>query len=127
MKKIIERQLTKFGILSGHLSNLIIPGVQKAATSSLHHYLTQHPAIAGGRVKEAHFFDLDSKFSQGEKWYKQQFPHTSRYVLDATPNYLYEKHIPIRIKETLGNNVRFIIVLRDPVSRCFSAWNIYRK
>lgn len=127
MKKTIERQLTKVGVLSGHLPNLIIPGVQKAATSSLFHYLVQHPSIVGGNIKEIHFFDLDNKFNRGKKWYKQQFPHYEDYILDATPSYLYEKHIPIRIKETLGKNVRFIIVLRDPVSRSFSAWNMYRK
>ena len=127
MYKALARRLTKFGVLPGHLPNLIIPGVQKAATSSLYHYLTQHPSITGGNIKEIHFFDLDRKFSRGVKWYKQQFPHTRDYILDATPNYLYEKHIPIRIKETLGSNVRFIIVLRDPVSRCFSAWNMYRQ
>jgi len=127
MYKTLERKFTKLGVLPGHLPNLIIPGVQKAATSSLYHYLVQHPSIVGGNVKEVHFFDLDSKFSGGKKWYKQQFPHANEYILDATPNYLYEQHIPIRIKATLGENVRFIIVLRDPVSRCFSAWNMYRQ
>ncbi len=125
--KVLKRRLTKLGILPGHLPNLIIPGVQKAATSSLYHYLVQHSSITGGIVKEVHFFDLDSKFSKGKKWYKQQFPYTEDYILDATPNYLYEKHIPVRIKETLGDNVKFIIILRDPVSRCFSAWNMYRQ
>lgn len=127
MKKTTERLLTKFGILPGHLPNLIIPGVQKAATSSLHYYLTQHHSIVGGKVKEPSFFDLNQKFTKGKKWYKQQFPHARKYILDATPNYLYEKHTPIRIKKILGNNIRFIIVLRDPVSRCFSAWNMYRQ
>lgn len=127
MYKSLKREFTKLGILPGHLPNLIIPGVQKAATSSLYHYLVQHPSISGGNIKELHFFDLDSKFSRGKKWYKQQFPNANDYILDATPNYLYEEHIPLRIKETLGNNVRFIVVLRDPVSRCFSAWNMYRQ
>lgn len=127
MYKALKRKLTNLGMLPGHLPNLIIPGVQKAATSSLHHYLTQHPSITGGNIKELHFFDLDSKFGRGKKWYKQQFPNANDYILDATPNYLYEDHIPLRIKETLGNNVKFIIVLREPVSRCFSAWNMYRQ
>ena len=127
MYKTLERKFTKLGLLPGNLPNLIIPGVQKAATSSLYHYLVQHPAIVGGNTKEIHFFDLDSKFLRGAKWYKQQFPHAREYILDATPNYLYEQHIPTRIKETLGNDVRFIVVLREPVSRCFSAWNMYRQ
>lgn len=127
MYKSLERKLTKLGVLRGHLPNLIIPGVQKAATSSLHHYLVQHPSIIGGNIKEVHFFDLDRKFSRGKKWYKQQFPHAKDYILDATPNYLYERHIPLRIKETLGDEVRFIVILREPVSRCFSAWNMYRQ
>lgn len=127
MNKALERKFTKLGLLPGNLPNLIIPGVQKAATSSLYHYLVQHPSVVGGNIKEMHFFDLDSKFFRGEKWYKQQFPHAEEYILDATPNYLYEQHIPLRIKETLGNNVRFIVVLREPVSRCFSAWNMYRQ
>lgn len=124
---MIKKILSRIGILPGHLPNLIIPGVQKAATTSLYHYLTQHPEITGGATKEIHFFDIDHKFALGTGWYKKQFLRRSRYILDATPSYLYEEHIPVRIRDTLGMEVKFIVLLRDPVSRCFSAWNMYRQ
>jgi hypothetical protein len=111
----------------GHFPNLLILGVQKAATSSLHNYLVQHPSVSGGAKKEIHFFDVDDTYRLGRKWYQRQFQENNQWILDSTPRYIYVKRAPRRVKKILGDNVKFIVLLREPVSRSFSAWNMYRE
>src|SRR5215213_7901739 len=45
------------------MPNFFIVGAQKAGTTSLHHYLDQHPQVYMSPVKEPFFFDheIDSK------------------------------------------------------------------
>ena len=39
---------------------------------------------------------------------------------DFTPTYLFDKYAPERILSSLGKNVKFIIILRNPVDRAYS-------
>ena len=43
------------------LPNFIIIGAYKSGTTSLYHYLRQHPEIFMSRVKEANFFAHEKK------------------------------------------------------------------
>src|ERR1051325_11557414 len=62
------------------LPSFLIIGAQRAGTTSLFHYLLQHPDVVGPRggdeavwwVKETHFFD--EKYSKGPDWYRSFFP-----------------------------------------------------
>jgi len=111
------------------LPNTIIVGAQKAGTSSLYGYLTQHPDILGSNRKEVHYFDGGTdprvdNFEKGEQWYRAHFPlkaKTSRRtrILEATPSYLFVPHGPSRIA-ALVPNVKMIVVLREPVERAIS-------
>jgi len=38
---------------------LLIIGVQKGGTTSLHNYLSQHPTLSSSKEKELHFFDTN--------------------------------------------------------------------
>ncbi len=108
--------------------NFLIIGAGKAGTSSLHHYLKQHPEIFMPKTKETHYFIYDDVYSDGpDKFvatlYKKAELYKSRG--DATPTYFRhaDKVIP-RIKETYGNNMpKLILLLRDPVAR---AWSHYQ-
>jgi Sulfotransferase domain len=108
-----------------NLPSIMIIGAQKAATSSLHNYLIQHPDIQEGNEKEVHFFDYNFNYNKGINWYQDQFPENGRLFLDSTPRYLYEKDVPRRIKQHIENDIKFIVVLREPLSRAYSAWNMY--
>ncbi len=107
---------------------VFIVGAQKAGTSSLHAYLVQHPNITGPSVKEIHFFNQEMNYKKGLPYYLSHFPviNKSKYALDSTPAYLYSSKVPQRI-HVFRSNAKIIIVLREPVSRAYSAFNMYRQ
>lgn len=109
-------------------SFVFVVGAQKAGTTSLHSYLVQHPEIAGATVKELHFFDSESQYSKGANFYLSHFPFftSAKYAIDATPAYLYNHDAAERIY-AFKPEAKIIILLRDPVSRAFSAFNMYKQ
>jgi hypothetical protein len=111
--------------------SFLIIGAQKAATSSLYSYLIQHPNLVPAKNKEVNFFNVDSNYYQGKKWYHAQFhryinPLKRHVTLEATPEYLYIPFVAERIAK-YNPNMKFIVVFREPVSRAYSAWNMFRK
>jgi hypothetical protein len=50
------------------LPNLLIVGAAKCGTSSLHHYLDQHPDVSMSRPKETNFFVREDRRSRGRRW-----------------------------------------------------------
>jgi hypothetical protein len=116
-------------VLPGHLPDFLIVGAQKAATSSLYYYLSQHPNIIGSRPKEVCFFDRDENYSKGINWYRKNFPKTkitkeAKYF-EATPAYIYRSFAAERIYN-FNPKIKIIVILRDPVERAFSAWKMYK-
>lgn len=111
------------------LPNCLIIGAQKAGTSSLYHYLIQHPQVHKSLKKEIHYFDgglKDNKdtFLRGKNWYRSHFPlqkemKKNDVCIDATPMYLFNPLAPARIK-TLLPTAKLIILLRNPVERAIS-------
>lgn len=113
--------------LPANLPNFFILGAAKAGTSSLYHYLRQHPAIYLPQEKEPHFFDDDRSYAKGLSYYtKRHYKGAEKFPArgDATPAYLHRYQLTIpRIQETYGAfSPRFLIMLRDPVQR---AWSHY--
>jgi Sulfotransferase domain len=115
------------------MPNLFIIGAAKAGTTALYDYLTQHPQVYLSRVKEPMFFSREEKYARGLDWYEAEyFNGAEDYPVrsEATPHYLYwsEKVAP-RIKDVYGERpVKFIVSLRDPVSRAYSwYWNMVRE
>ncbi len=53
------------------LPNFLIVGGQKCGTSSLHHYLANHPSVWSPEKKELHFFDY--YYDYGVPFYKRFF------------------------------------------------------
>jgi hypothetical protein len=110
--------------------SFIIIGAMKAGTTSLYHYLVQHPCIAPARNKELRFFD--HRFhSYGLDWYWRRFPSVWEQKRagarlgckiktgEASPYYLMHPHAPRRVKKVLPQ-VKLIVVLRNPVDRTYS-------
>ena len=54
------------------LPNVIIIGVVRSGTTSLYHYLAQHPSISKSAYDELGYFD--SNYELGLNWYKSLFP-----------------------------------------------------
>lgn len=104
------------------LPNSIIIGAQKAGTSHIFQMLARHPEVSVSFRPEGHFFD--SRFGRGIGWYRSWFPvswKTKKAVLEKTPFYLFHPRCAERIHATLPA-VRLIAILRNPVSRAYSAY-----
>jgi|SRR5690625_520161 len=115
----------------GNEPGFIIAGAQKAATTSLHYYLNQHPVLRGSNPKEVAYFHDDRNFKKGLKWYKKAFidfknPFKNNLFFETTPEYLYYEKVPKRIYD-FNPDMKIIIVLREPIQRAFSAWTMYSK
>jgi Sulfotransferase domain len=114
------------------LPDFLVIGAQRAGTTTLYHYLVQHPQVLGAVAdKEVHFFDLG--FTGGLDAYRAAFPtrnavrraargHARVRVGEATPYYLFHPAVPDRVASSLCD-VALIAILRDPVER---AWSQYR-
>ena len=106
-------------------------GVQKAGTSSLDAYLRTHPGLCMAKVKEVHLFDDDRTYFKrtldGYAAYHRQFAPTSSTQLigEITPAYMYWNDAPRRIWE-YNPAMRLIALLRNPITRAFSQWNMQR-
>ncbi|WP_336066753.1 sulfotransferase domain-containing protein [Mesoflavibacter sp. CH_XMU1404-2] len=103
--------------------DFICVGTQKAGTTTLHDVLKHHPNIYLPERKEAHFFDIDQRFNKGLDWWLQTFfkgDKNNKKIGVFTPEYLFFKNIPERIKEVLGTDLKIIIVLRQPARRAYS-------
>jgi len=107
------------------LPNLIIGGATRAGTTSLFTYLSWHPDICASTVKETNYFTplLSNNRMQPVNRYYEYFKNCSdqsKYVMEATPIYLYGgKKIAEAIYKQLGH-IKIIFLLRDPIQRFFS-------
>jgi hypothetical protein len=126
IKNKIKRRVRS--IFPGNSPDFMIIGAQKSGTSSLHYYLKQHPNLTGSSPKEIHYFDKRIYFDYSLKWYENHFVRKSfkkQLYFESTPNYLYHPEIASTLKQ-LYPELKFIIVLRNPTSRAYSAWNMYK-
>ena len=104
----------------------LIIGAQKAGSTALDQCLRQHPDIGMAAVKEVHYFDDEERFRNGTNdhtAYEAHFPTGKRFLGEATPIYLWWKPACERIHR-YNPAMKLIAVLRDPVERAFSHWNM---
>lgn len=107
--------------------DIFIIGVQKGGTTSLHDILLGNGEICGFGSKEKHFFDHNSLWFRGYDNYLSSFKKCTpgKITIDATPMFAVES-VPKRIKETYSKSslskLKFILILREPISREFSAF-----
>ena len=109
------------------LPDFLIIGAQRGGTTSLFNYLAGHPAVAAVRDKELHYFDLN--LSAGRGWYQAHFPlrlARAQRVGEATPMYLFHPAAPQAV-QTLLPRVKLIALLRNPVDRAYSHYQLERR
>ena len=116
--------------------NFIIAGFPKCGTTSLHHYLEEHPEVYMPTQKELHFFTCNilSKLNKGPNdaiVKRTQINSSEKYlnfyksvrneiaIGDASPSYINYPSQFKKIKEYL-NDPKVIIILRDPIDRAYS-------
>jgi len=106
------------------IPNWMCIGVPKAGTTSLYHALQAHPEIWMPESKETQFFSSPD-YLKGVEWYLKKFysgADSGKAVGELSPKYLIHRDVPKRIRKTLGKDIRFLVILRNPVDR---AWSHY--
>jgi hypothetical protein len=116
-------------VMGGHQPDFLIIGAQKCGTTSLFSYLKECDGLIGSHLKEVHFFDREDRFSKEEKWYESHFckwPGSKGLFFEASPTYICREKVPLRLKE-YKSDLKLIVLLREPVGRAYSAWNMYQQ
>ncbi|PLX81802.1 MAG: hypothetical protein C0617_15810 [Desulfuromonas sp.] len=118
------------------LPNFLIIGVPKAGTTSLDHYLRQHPQIFLPQKKELHYFSYrflkESLAGPGDLGSLQSVCSTFREyencfcnagevsaIGEISPSYFYFREVAHEMRKRLGN-IKVVISLRDPLKRAYS-------
>jgi len=112
------------------IPNLFIIGAPKSGTTALANNISQHKDIFISEQKEPRFFDADTFYDFKEdyltknleeylKLFNAQEAKESKYRLDASVFNMYSKNSIDSILE-LSPNVKFIVLLREPVSATLS-------
>jgi len=111
------------------IPDFMIVGAMKSGTTSLFHYLIQHPELIPSLRKEVHYFDGGlnpnyDNFERGIKWYRSNFPlnmliQKEHKTFEASPLYLFNPLAPERIYNCLPD-LKIIAILRNPTERAIS-------
>ncbi len=120
-----------------NLPRFVCVGAGKSGTTALYHYLRQHPKVFLPAQKELQFFawpDL-AAFDAGpgtsrsrDDWIKEESDYRAMYSEapidavsgDISPTYLYASGAPDRMLEMLGEDLRIVVMLRNPVEKVIS-------
>jgi hypothetical protein len=123
----------------GRSPTFVIPGASKSGTTSLHHYLTEHPDIYMPSDKELHFFSREQNYERGIEAYEQHFAGCDgeTAVGEASPTYFYHGNVwvesggelrwlpeddsAVRISEAYPD-IDVLVTLRNPVTRAYSQY-----
>ena len=114
------------------LPNFLIIGVPKAGTTSVYFWLKQHPEVFMSPIKEPHYFSQIGNKDHITKWedYLKLFEAAKHEKVrgEASTSYFhfYKTSIPL-IKEKLGEHVKLLLILRNPIERAWSHWLMYCK
>jgi hypothetical protein len=118
------------------MPSFLVIGAAKSGTTSLYHYLAQHPDVFMSPVKEPKFFALEGERPSfrgpGDaeadavttlEDYRALFEGVNgeSAVGEASPLYLYLEKAVGRIKHHVPE-AKFIAVLRNPVDRAYSSF-----
>jgi hypothetical protein len=115
--------------------NLFVIGAQKCGTTWLHRQLALHSEIFMSRPKELDFFGRAENVGNERALaaYLARFDggQGARWRGESTPHYFWKRasgvpggdHDPATfLRDTLGTDLRLIVLLRDPVSRAASGY-----
>jgi hypothetical protein len=119
------------------LPTFLVVGPPRAATTSLHYYLAQHPDIAMSTTKEPNYFLFDHSGARPRPYvandprivaksvtdrsaYERLFRVTTESAVgEVSPLYLYTEQTPGDAAALLPD-VKAVAIVRDPVERAYS-------
>ena len=108
--------------------DFFVIGAAKAGTTALHQYCVKHPDVGTGKLKEIHFFDHFNFFEKLPVNYEPlhnvfDFSTNKKTYGDFTPDYIYFEESARLIWE-YNPKAKIIAILRNPIHRAFSQWNM---
>jgi hypothetical protein len=106
--------------------DFVVIGAQKAGTTALFDYLKDDPRLNLSKVKETHFFDNEQLDWSAPDYgvYHARFDQTrSGLKGEATPIYIFWPNSLERLA-AYNPDARLILMLRDPVRRAYSHWQM---
>jgi hypothetical protein len=134
----LRRGLVRYGELTADYRpppDFLIIGTKRGGTTSLWHYLVQHPLVfrlfPAWNGKSPHYFE--ENWYRGHRWYRSHFPTARARAWrerrhrgpsrcgEASPLYMFHPLVAQRVRETLPG-VKLLVLLRDPVERAYSHW-----
>ena len=79
-RQTAKQVLRRYGVATSALRrgpDFVIIGAKRSGTTSLYHYLLEHPAIQPlfprrQHIKGVHYYD--SNYERGLRWYRSHFP-----------------------------------------------------
>ena len=130
--------------MTARLPSFVVIGVPKAGTTSLYSYLQDHPGIYMPEKGELHFFTSAiigaacegpgdqatyERICKTREAYDSFFEGAghAQVVGEASPSYFFFPGCIPRLKATLGENVKLVLVLRNPVDRAHSNFTHLRR
>ena len=112
--------------------DFVVAGTQKGGTTALDLYLREHGGVAmAAKLKEVHFFDNEAHFRAAHPdhaAYHANFAPRQPGQLrgETTPIYMYWEPAATRMA-TYNPALKIIVVLRNPITRAYSHWNMERQ
>lgn len=116
----------------------IIAGGQKCGTTALHYFLSKHPKVIVSNPKEIDFFKYDFNYKKGFQYYHSFFKEKpflyqirNFKFLESSPSYINGELFSDSLLTAnrifnYNNNIKIICLVRDPIDRAYSAWNMFK-
>ena len=132
MNSAIQRVQHNHEPTSSNVANFIIGGTEKAGTTSVFSYLSEHPEVSGSLEKETDFFRHNPIATAQETLaaYAQHFRQgegsPSPIVMEASPGYLGAAD---RVAPQIGElipDMKMLFILRNPIDRLYSSFNFHK-
>lgn len=105
----------------GRRPSFFVIGAAKAGTTSLHHYLAEHPDLWMCPYKEPHYFSSEPIRARGIEWYEGLFSGAADHQLCGEASTSYSRgsktrDTPRRLYE-YAPDAKLIYLVREPVAR----------
>ena len=131
-QRFFKRGISGVTASSRVLPNFIIIGTVRSGTTSLYYNICEHPSVLPAAYDEIGFFD--SNFHLGLNWYRSMFPtkkemekikEKTNFAItgEDTPFYFWKKETVSRIINAVPNS-KLIVIVRNPVDRAYSNYNL---
>lgn len=114
------------GLVAGRTLDFLVIGAAKSGTTTLFHYLRDHPSIFLPPGKEVPFFSKDDVYNLGWQHYLTEHFGAARpeqLWATITPRYLGDLHVPARLHAAMPT-ISLIALLRNPIDRAFSKYRL---